>query len=493
MQCLRAGVSRAAAAAVLRPARATAARALGRAISTEAMQLNVPLKDTDPEISTIIENEKDRQRRCVNLIASENFAPLAVLEAVGSVMVNKYSEGYPGARYYGGNEFIDQAESLCQQRALQACRLDPKEWGVNVQSLSGSPANFQVFTALCNVHDRIMGLDLPHGGHLSHGYQTDTKKISMVSKYFESIPYRLNEETGLIDYDECEKFAMRIRPKILIAGTSAYSRLIDYGRMRQIADRCGAYLLADMAHISGLVVGGTIPSPFEFADVVTTTTHKSLRGPRGAMIFFRRGQRSVDKKGNPIMYDLEEKINAAVFPGLQGGPHNQSITALAVALKMAQAPEFRTYQEQVMKNAKALGESLQGRSFDLVSGGTDNHLLLIDLRSKGVNGSKAEAVCEQASIVLNKNTIPGDKSAMNPNGLRVGTPAMTSRGLMEEDFVRIGEFIGEAVDVAAEVQKQSGPKLVEFKKVLKESPPGRLLELKTDVENFAGRFATVGF
>mmetsp|Transcript_47037 Transcript_47037/g.147399 ORF Transcript_47037/g.147399 Transcript_47037/m.147399 type:complete len:494 (+) Transcript_47037:46-1527(+) len=493
MQCLRAGVSRAAAAAVLRPARATAARALGRAISTEAMQLNVPLKDTDPEISTIIENEKDRQRRCVNLIASENFAPLAVLEAVGSVMVNKYSEGYPGARYYGGNEFIDQAESLCQQRALQACRLDPKEWGVNVQSLSGSPANFQVFTALCNVHDRIMGLDLPHGGHLSHGYQTDTKKISMVSKYFESIPYRLNEETGLIDYDECEKFAMRIRPKILIAGTSAYSRLIDYGRMRQIADRCGAYLLADMAHISGLVVGGTIPSPFEFADVVTTTTHKSLRGPRGAMIFFRRGQRSVDKKGNPIMYDLEEKINAAVFPGLQGGPHNQSITALAVALKMAQAPEFRAYQEQVMKNAKALGESLQGRSFDLVSGGTDNHLLLIDLRSKGVNGSKAEAVCEQASIVLNKNTIPGDKSAMNPNGLRVGTPAMTSRGLMEEDFVRIGEFIGEAVDVAAEVQKQSGPKLVEFRKVLKESPPGRLLQLKTEVEDFAGRFATVGF
>merc|ERR1712113_22240 len=205
-----------------------------------------------------------------------------------------------------------------------------------------------------------------------------TKKISMVSKYFESIPYRLDEETGLIDYDECEKFAMRIRPKILIAGTSAYSRLIDYSHMRQIADKCGAYLLADMAHISGLVVGGTIPSPFEFADVVTTTTHKSLRGPRGAMIFFRKGQRGVDKKGNSIQWDLEEKINAAVFPGLQGGPHNQSITALAVALKMAQTPEFRTYQEQVMKNAKALGESLSSHGFDLVSGGTDNHLLLVD-------------------------------------------------------------------------------------------------------------------
>ncbi|CAJ1401184.1 unnamed protein product [Effrenium voratum] len=463
-----------------------------RGITVEAMRLNAPLKEMDAEIHRIIEKEKDRQRRCVNLIASENFAPAPVLEAVGSVMVNKYSEGYPGARYYGGNEFIDQAERLCMQRALEACRLDPKEWGVNVQSLSGSPANFQVFSALCDVHDRIMGLDLPHGGHLSHGYQTDSKKISMVSKYFESIPYRLNEETGVIDYDECEKFALRVRPKILIAGTSAYSRLIDYSRMRQIADQCGAYLLADMAHISGLVVGGVIPSPFEYADIVTTTTHKSLRGPRGAMIFFRKGQRGVDKKGNPILYDLEERINAAVFPGLQGGPHNQSITALAVALKQAMAPEFKTYTEQVMKNAKALGESLQRCKFDLVSGGTDNHLLLLDLRSKGVNGSKAEAVCELASIVLNKNTIPGDKSAMTPNGLRVGTPAMTSRGLVEADFAQIGEFIGAAVDIAAEVQKQSGPKLVEFRKLLTESPPGRLLELKSEVEAFAGAFPTVG-
>merc|ERR1711933_689178 len=225
----------------------------------------------------------------------------------------------------------------------------------------------------------------------------------------------------------------------------------------------------------------------------TTTTHKSLRGPRGAMIFFRKGQRGVDKKGKPIMYDLEERINAAVFPGLQGGPHNQSITALAVALKMAQAPEFKLYQEQVMKNAKALGESLQGKGFDLVSGGTDNHLVLVDLRSKGVNGNKAEIICEQASIVLNKNTIPGDKSAMNPNGLRVGTPAMTSRGLVEEDFKKVGEFIAEAIDVTGEVQKASGPKLVDFKKGLAQNPPGRLLKLKSDVEEFASRFETIGF
>jgi len=362
-----------------------------------------------------------------------------------------------------------------------------------VQTLSGSPANFQVFTALCDVHDRIMGLDLPHGGHLSHGYQTDTKKISMVSKYFESIPYRLDEETGRIDYDECEKFSGRIRPKILIAGTSAYSRLIDYGRMRQIADKCGAYLLADMAHISGLVAAGVVPSPFEFADVVTTTTHKSLRGPRGAMIFFRKGQRGADKKGNPIMYDLESKINAAVFPGLQGGPHNHTITALAVALKKAQAPEFRQYQEQVLKNAKAMGESLAARGFTLVSGGTDNHLHLIDLRSKGVNGNKSELVCEAASIVLNKNTIPGDKSAMNPNGLRVGAPAMTSRGLLEDDFRQVGEFIADAVEIAADIQKQSGKKLVDFKKVLNESPPSSLLTLKSDVEKFASSFDTIAF
>merc|ERR1740117_1640822 len=453
-----------------------------RLISVDAMKLNMPLKDVDPEVHGIIEGEKDRMRRCVNLIASENFAPQAVLESVGSVMVNKYSEGYPGARYYGGNEFIDKAETLCMQRALEACRLDPKEWGVNVQSLSGSPANFQVFTALCDVHDRLMGLDLPHGGHLSHGYQLPNKKISMVSKYFESIPYRLNEETGRIDYDECEKFAERIRPKMLIAGTSAYSRLIDYARMRSIADKCGAYLLADMAHISGLVAAGVVSSPFEYADVVTTTTHKSLRGPRGAMIFFRKGQQGVDKKGNPIMWDLEEKINAAVFPGLQGGPHNHTITALAVALKQAHSPEFKHYQEQVMKNAQALGESLAQEGFELVSGGTDNHLLLVDLSKKGVNGNKAELICEMCSIISNKNTVPGDKSAMNPSGLRLGAPAMTSRGLVEEDFKQIGHFIARAIKITQDIQTTSGKKLGDFKRVMNENPPGTMLELKKDVE-----------
>jgi len=455
--------------------------------------LNSPLVDVDPEVHTIIQKEQDRQKRCINLIASENFTSKSVLEALGSVMQNKYSEGYPGARYYGGNEFIDQAERLCQQRALEAYRLDPKEWGVNVQTMSGSPANFAVYTALLDVHDRIMGLDLPHGGHLSHGYQLPNKKISMVSKYFESIPYRLNENTGHIDYAEAEKFALRIRPKLLIAGTSAYSRIIDYGKMRKIADQIGAYLLADMAHISGLVAGGVLPSPFEFADVVTTTTHKSLRGPRGAMIFYRKGQKGVNKKGEPIYYDLEEKINGAVFPGLQGGPHNHTITALSVALKQAQSSEFKAYQEQVMKNAKALGESLSGQGFDLVSGGTDNHLLLIDLNKKGVNGNKAELVCENVSIVCNKNTVPGDKSALSPSGLRIGTPAMTSRGLVEEDFVKVGQFISKAIKVTQDIQVTSGKKIVDFKRVMKENPPGTMLELKNEVETFASRFDTIGF
>lgn len=408
-------------------------------------------------------------------------------------MTNKYSEGYPGARYYGGNEFIDQAESLCIKRALSTFRLNDEEWGVNVQTLSGSPANFQFFTAVLEPHDRIMGLDLPHGGHLSHGYEIAGKKVSSVSKYFCSMPYRLDEETGLIDYDELEKYATRFRPKVIIAGASAYARLYDYARMRQIADSIGAILLADMAHISGLVAANVIPSPFDYAHAVTTTTHKSLRGPRGAMIFWRKGQKSVDKKtGKPIMYDFDDKINAAVFPGLQGGPHNHTITALATALKMAAAPEFKDYQTQVLKNAQAMGEALVEKGFNLVSGGTDNHLVLIDLRSKGINGNKGEFICEKASIIMNKNTVPGDKSAITPSGLRVGAPGMTSRGLVEDDFRKIGYFIARAIEIGVEVQNKTGPKLKDWKAGL-DPPPANLLALKEEVEAFSSSFDTIGF
>ena len=326
--------------------------------SAGALLLNRRLPDVDPDLCRLIEREKARQRSSLVLIASENFTSRAVLDALGSVLSNKYSEGYPGARYYGGNENIDQVELLCQRRALEAFRLDPSEWGVNVQSLSGSPANFQVYTALLETHGRILSLDLPHGGHLSHGFQTPTKKISMVSRYFESMPYRLNEDTGRIDYDQMERSAELFRPKMIVAGASAYSRLIDYERIRSIADGVGAYVLADMAHISGLVAAGVVPSPFPYADVVTTTTHKSLRGPRGAMIFFRRGKKGETSKGGPVMYDLEERINFAVFPGLQGGPHNHTIGALAVALRQANTPEFAEYQRRVLRNCASLSSEL---------------------------------------------------------------------------------------------------------------------------------------
>lgn len=323
-------------------------------------------------------------------------------------------------------------------------------------ALSGSPANLIAYSALLNTHDRIMGLDLPHGGHLSHGYQIPSKKISMISKYFETLPYHLDQATGIIDYAKLRESALVYRPKLIIAGTSAYSRLIDYAQMRSIADEAGAYLLSDMAHISGLVAAGTVPSPFDHSDVVTTTTHKSLRGPRGAMIFFRKGVRKVDKKGKETMFDLEGSINASVFPGHQGGPHNHTITALAVALGQAATPKFREYQEAVLSNAQAFARQLSKvHGYNLVSGGTDNHLLLLDLRSKGVDGARVERVLELCGVASNKNTVPGDKSALKPGGLRVGTPAMTTRGFQEPDFERVADIVDRAVTITLAVDKQA--------------------------------------
>ncbi|KAL5604299.1 hypothetical protein BROUX41_002272 [Berkeleyomyces rouxiae] len=424
--------------------------------------LGETLAQADPLVYEIIEKEKTRQKNFVNLIPSENFTSQAVLEALGSPMQNKYSEGYPGARYYGGNEFIDMSERLCQQRALETFKLKPDDWGVNVQPLSGAPANLYVYSALLNTHDRLMGLDLPHGGHLSHGYQTPTKKISAVSKYFETFPYRLNEETGQIDYDQLEKNAILYRPKIIVAGASAYSRLIDYKRMREICDKAGAYLMADIAHISGMLAAGVMPGPFDVADIVTTTTHKSLRGPRGAMIFFRKGvRRENPKTKKPEFYDLEGPINSSVFPGHQGGPHNHTITALSVALKQAQSPEFRAYQSQVLVNsqafAKRLGASPEqgGLGYKLVSDGTDNHLVLVDLKPNGIDGSRVERVLELVGVAANKNTVPGDKSAMVPGGLRMGTPAMTTRGFTEADFTRVADIVHRAVGIATRLNKEA--------------------------------------
>mmetsp|Transcript_21334 Transcript_21334/g.54100 ORF Transcript_21334/g.54100 Transcript_21334/m.54100 type:complete len:502 (-) Transcript_21334:349-1854(-) len=452
------------------------------------------LSTLDPEVFNVIEREKCRQRTSLTLIPSENYTSKAVLEALGSVMQNKYSEGYPGARYYGGNEWIDAAESMCQKRALEAFNLDPAEWGVNVQPLSGSPANMYVFSALLNPHDRIMGLDLPHGGHLSHGFQTETKKVSAVSVYFETFPYRLDESTGIIDYDALQKSASIIRPKLIIAGASAYSRHYDYARMKAIADSVGAYLLSDMAHIAGLVAAKTVPGPFAHSDVVTTTTHKSLRGPRGAMIFYRKGQRKFDKKGEPLMYNLEQPINAAVFPGHQGGPHNHTITALAVALKQAASPEFAEYQRTVLRNCQVLTKAFSDKGYSIVSGGTDNHLLLVDLKPIGIDGARVEAVLEKSAIALNKNTVPGDKSAFVPGGIRMGTPALTTRGLNEADMLTVAGFVDRGVKLAIELNKSvPGKKLVDFKAALLNSEPAGITALRKEVEAFASSFPTVGF
>lgn len=352
-----------------------------------------------------------------------------------------------------------------------------------------------------------MGLDLPHGGHLSHGYQTPTKKISAISKYFETLPYRLNESTGIIDYPKLEELAMLYRPRVIIAGTSAYSRLIDYPRMRAISEKVGAYLMSDMAHISGLVAGSVIPSPFPHSDVVTTTTHKSLRGPRGAMIFFRKGVRRIDKKGNKELYDLENPINASVFPGHQGGPHNHTISALAVALHQAQSQEFKEYQKTVLLNAKALAERLGkpkdkgGLGYKVVGGGTENHLVLLDLKDRGIDGARVERVLELVGVASNKNTVPGDTSAMKPGGLRMGSPAMTTRGLMPEDFVRIAEIVDRAVtltqtldqearDQTGEQGKKSPGSVKAFLEFLGDGNEIRhIMQLRREVEEWISTFS----
>jgi glycine hydroxymethyltransferase len=434
--------------------------------------------------------EDRRQREGLELIASENFASAAVREALGSCLTNKYSEGTVGKRYYGGNQYIDQIESLCQERALKLYGLDTNEWGVNVQPYSGSPANFAAYTALLNPHDRIMRLDLPSGGHLTHGFQTMKKKVSATSVYFESMPYVVSTETGLIDYDEMERRAKMFLPKLIIAGGSAYPREWDYARIREIADSVGAKLMVDMAHISGLVAGKVADSPFPYADVVTTTTHKSLRGPRSGMIFGRK--------------EYMEAIDAAVFPSLQGGPHNHQIGALAVALREASQPSFATYAKAIVANAKALASGLEKRGHILATGGTDNHLLLWNVRELGLSGSKVEKVLEMASITTNKNSIPGDTSALNPGGVRLGTPALTTRGLDESDFDQVAEFLHRGCQLSLRAQEiatletqQAGKKKVLLKDFVDVLDKNKEIQqeiqlLRHEVEAFANRFPMPG-
>lgn len=434
------------------------------------------LENQDKEIYNLIKAEEQRQFTNIELIASENFTSGAVRECLGSCLTNKYSEGQPGHRYYGGNEYIDKIERLCKARALEAFGLNKEVWSVNVQPYSGSPANLAVYTALLKPGAKIMGLDLPSGGHLSHGFQTESKKISATSIFFNTRPYHINEE-GWIDYERLSRDVIEFRPEILICGASAYPRDYDYAQFRKIADSVGAYLMADIAHISGFVATGAMANPFDHCDVVTTTTHKTLRGPRSGLIF---------SKKSPKNESIHKMIDEAVFPGIQGGPHNHQIAGVAVQLKEVREQKFVNYIHKVRDNAQYLAKQLLNQGFELSTDGTDNHLLLIKLRCFGITGSKMERVCELANISLNKNTVVGDKSALSPTGIRIGTPYMTTLGYDEEGWDRLATWLRQCVDICLQRQNLYGRKIKDWEVDIEKDE--RILAIKNEIIRYLEKF-----
>jgi len=389
----------------------------------------------DKQIEKLIKSEEQRQKKMISLIASENYVSDDVLKALGSKFTNKYSEGYPGKRYYKGQTFTDKLETLCKERALKLFNLSSEKWTVNVQALSGSPANLAVYLALVPTGGKVMGMSLNHGGHLTHGH-----KVSVTGKIWTQVPFGVNKDTEVLDYDELKKVAMENKPNMIIAGFTAYPRVVDFKKFREIADSCGAILMVDMSHFAGLVAGKEYLSPFEYADVVTTTVHKTLRGPRSALIFSRRDKTKENSKGEKVSFS--DLIDKAVFPGLQGGPHMNQIAAVAVALKEAASPAFKKYAKQVKKNAKILADELKKLGWKIISGGTDSHLILVDtwMDGKGISGDEASNKLEKDGIIVNKNTIPNEtRSPMDPSGIRLGTAGETTRGAKEADMVKLAK------------------------------------------------------
>ncbi len=402
------------------------------------------IEKQDSEVFAILKKEEERKSSTLEMIPSENHTSPAVLEALSSIFNDKYAEGYPGKRYYGGNQFVDEMEVLCQQRAQQLFNVP----FANVQPYSGSPANMAVYFATLNPGDKVLGMHLSAGGHLTHGW-----KVNFSGQYYQSFFYGVEEKTHLIDYQEVEELAHKEKPRLIIMGATAYPREIDFAKFREIADSVGAYLCADISHTAGLVASGCYQNPAQTAHIITTTTHKTLRGPRGALIMVTESGLGKDPQ-------LIEKINKAVFPGLQGGPHVHQIAGIAVCLKEAMTEEFQLYGPQVIRNAQVLGDELKRRGFELITGGTENHLLLVDLRKKDVTGKKAQELLEQAGIIINKNAVPFDPNPpADPSGIRLGTPALTTRGMQEKEMRKIAGLIDNVItepkeEVVEEVRKQ---------------------------------------